>query len=54
MKLPPTQIAKNQLAFDIDGVVADNMSPFLALVRERYNQGLHLRYHHITTFMLSE
>jgi uncharacterized HAD superfamily protein len=50
----PVQIPRNRLAFDIDGVVADIMTPFLALVRERYNQGHHLRYHHITTFMLSE
>ena len=42
------------LAFDIDGVVADIMTTFLALARERYNQGHHLRYEHITTFMLSE
>ncbi len=47
-------IPVNRLAFDIDGVVADIMTTFLALARERYNQGHHLRYEHITTFMLSE
>jgi uncharacterized HAD superfamily protein len=47
-------IPKDQLAFDIDGVVADIMTTFLTLARERYNQGHHLRYEHITTFMLSE
>jgi uncharacterized HAD superfamily protein len=50
----PAPIPRNRLAFDIDGVVADIMTPFLALVRERYNRGHHLRYDHITTFMLSE
>jgi uncharacterized HAD superfamily protein len=50
----PTPIPRDQLAFDIDGVVADIMTTFLALARERYNQGHHLRYEHITTFMLSE
>ncbi len=47
-------IAKNRLAFDIDGVVADIMTTFLALARERYDCGHHLRYEHITTFALSE
>jgi uncharacterized HAD superfamily protein len=50
----PTSIPRDQLAFDIDGVVADIMTTFLDLARERYNQGHHLRYEHITTFMLSE
>jgi uncharacterized HAD superfamily protein len=56
--LPPkpllAQIPLDRLAFDIDGVVADIMTTFLDLVRERYNQGHHLRYDHITTFMLSD
>jgi uncharacterized protein len=47
-------IPKHRLAFDIDGVVADIMTTFLDLARERYNQGHHLRYEHITTFALSE
>ncbi|MFZ5450214.1 MAG: 5' nucleotidase, NT5C type [Thermodesulfobacteriota bacterium] len=50
----PTPIPRDQLAFDIDGVVADIMTTFLTLARERYNQGHHLRVEHITTFMLSE
>jgi uncharacterized HAD superfamily protein len=52
--LLPAPIPRDQLAFDIDGVVADIMTTFLDLARERYNQGHHLRYEHITTFMLSE
>ena len=51
--LPP-QIPLDRLAFDIDGVVADIMTTFLDLVRERYNQGHHLRYEHITTFYLED
>jgi uncharacterized HAD superfamily protein len=54
MKRQLCSISKDHLAFDIDGVVADIMTTFLALARERYNQGHHLRYEHITTFMLSE
>jgi uncharacterized protein len=50
----PPAIPKDQLAFDIDGVVADIMTTFLTLARERYDQGHHLRYEHITTFTLSE
>jgi uncharacterized HAD superfamily protein len=50
----PTQIPRNRLAFDIDGVVADIMTTFLDLVRERYNQGHHFRYEHITTFFLED
>src|SRR5512139_4242555 len=50
----PAPIPKDELAFDIDGVVADIMTTFLALALERYNQGHHLRYEHITTFLLSE
>jgi uncharacterized HAD superfamily protein len=50
----PSQIPRNRLAFDIDGVVADIMTTFLALARERYNQGHHLRYEHITTFYLED
>jgi uncharacterized HAD superfamily protein len=53
-KTLPTQIPRNRLAFDIDGVVADIMTTFLALARERYNQGHHLRYEHITTFYLED
>jgi uncharacterized HAD superfamily protein len=48
------RIPKDRLAFDIDGVVADIMTTFLTLVRERYNQGHHFRYEHITTFYLEE
>jgi len=47
-------LPKDQLAFDIDGVVADIMTTFLALARERYDQGHHLRYEHITTFSLED
>jgi uncharacterized HAD superfamily protein len=50
----PAQIPRNRLAFDIDGVVADIMTTFLALARERYNRGHHLRYEHITTFYLED
>ena len=54
MKRPTRSLPKDQLAFDIDGVVADIMTTFLDLARERYNQGHHLRYEHITTFYLEE
>ncbi len=47
-------IPLNSLAFDIDGVVADIMTTFLELARERYDCGHHLRYEHITTFQLDE
>jgi uncharacterized HAD superfamily protein len=47
-------IPKDRLAFDIDGVVADIMTTFLALARERFDVGHHLRYEHITTFYLEE
>ena len=54
--LPPkpllARLPKDRLAFDIDGVVADIMTTFLDLARERYNRGHHLRYEHITTFAL--
>ena len=50
----PARIPLDRLAFDIDGVVADIMTTFLALARERYNQGHHLRYEHITTFFLED
>src|SRR5512147_2698474 len=50
----PAPIPKDRLAFDIDGVVADIMTTFLALARERYNRGHHLRYEHITTFFLED
>jgi uncharacterized HAD superfamily protein len=48
------RIPRNRLAFDIDGVVADIMTPFLLLARERFDVGHHLRYEDITTFALSE
>ena len=47
-------IPLSSLAFDIDGVVADIMTTFLALARERYDCGHHLRYEHITTFLLED
>ena len=47
-------IPLNSLAFDIDGVVADIMTTFLDLARERYNCGHHLRYEHITAFRLED
>jgi hypothetical protein len=49
----PERIPLDRLAFDIDGVVADIMTTFLDLARERY--GRHgLRYEHITTFYLEQ
>ncbi len=51
-KIP--RIPKDRLAFDIDGVVADIMTTFLNLARQRYDKGHHLRYEHITTFYLEE
>ncbi|MGB8992469.1 MAG: hypothetical protein WCD80_10470 [Desulfobaccales bacterium] len=54
LKRVGASIPRDQLAFDIDGVVADIMTTFLDLVRERYNQGHHLRYEHITTFCLED
>ena len=55
MNIPlPRPLPGNRLAFDIDGVVADIMTTFLDLARERYNQGHHLRYEHITTFYLED
>ena len=50
-KLP--LIPKDGIAFDIDGVVADIMTTFLDLARERYGRE-DLRYEHITTFFLEE
>jgi hypothetical protein len=47
-------IPRDRLAFDIDGVVADIMTTFLDLARERFDVGHHLRYEHITTFSLKE
>jgi len=47
------QIPLDRLAFDIDGVVADIMTTFLDLARERYGRE-HLRYEHITTFFLED
>ncbi len=47
-------IPKDRLAFDIDGVVADIMTTFLDLARQRFDVGHHLRYEHITTFYLEE
>lgn len=46
-------IPKDRVAFDIDGVVADIMTTFLEMARDRYGRG-HLRYEHITTFFLEE
>ncbi|MGA9754328.1 MAG: hypothetical protein WBV23_04215, partial [Desulfobaccales bacterium] len=54
MTRPTRSFPKDQLAFDIDGVVADIMTTFLDLARERYNQGHQLRYEHITTFYLED
>jgi uncharacterized HAD superfamily protein len=51
---PPPGIPRDRLAFDIDGVVADIMTTFLTLVRERYDIGHHFRYEHITTFALAD
>ena len=48
------RIPLDALAFDIDGVVADIMTTFLDLARERYDRGHHLRYEHITTFYLED
>ena len=50
----PERIPLDRLAFDIDGVVADIMTTFLDLARERFNCGHHLRYEHITTFRLED
>ncbi len=49
-----TFIPKDRLAFDIDGVVADIMTTFLDLARQRFDVGHHLRYEHITTFYLED
>ena len=46
-------IPLDRLAFDIDGVVADIMTTFLEMARDRYGRD-HLRYEHITTFHLGE
>ncbi len=51
-KLP--YISRDSLAFDIDGVVADIMTTFLTLARERYDCGDHLRYEDLTTFSLED
>jgi uncharacterized protein len=51
-KLP--SIPLDSLAFDIDGVVADIMTTFLTLARERYDCGHHLRYEQITAFRLED
>ncbi len=48
------RIPTDSLAFDIDGVVADIMTTFLTMARERFDVGHHLRYEHITTFQLDE
>ena len=49
----PGGIPLDRLAFDIDGVVADIMTTFLNLARERH--GPHpFVYEHITTFKLEE
>jgi uncharacterized HAD superfamily protein len=46
-------IPLDRLAFDIDGVVADIMTTFLDLAKERYGR-FHLRYEQITTFFLED
>lgn len=46
-------IPLDRLAFDIDGVVADIMTTFLDLAKERYGR-VHLRYEQITTFFLED
>lgn len=46
-----TKIDPRQLAFDIDGVVADIMSTFIAVAKERYNIH-HVRYDDIVEFDL--
>jgi hypothetical protein len=51
---PYPRIPLDQVAFDIDGVVADIMTTFLDLAREKYGRGHHLRYEHITTFRLED
>ena len=48
------RIPLDSLAFDIDGVVADIMTTFLELARERYNCGHHLRYQDLTAFRLED
>ncbi len=53
-KTLPPQIPRNRLAFDIDGVVADIMTTFLTLVRERYDRGHQFRYEDLTTFFLED
>jgi uncharacterized protein len=45
------KIDPRQLAFDIDGVVADIMSTFIAVAKERYNIH-HIRYDDIVEFDL--
>jgi uncharacterized HAD superfamily protein len=45
------KINSRQLAFDIDGVVADIMSAFISLANDRYNIN-HLRYDDIVEFDL--
>ncbi len=47
-------IPLDRLAFDIDGVVADIMTTFLELARERYNCGHHLHYEDLTAFRLED
>jgi hypothetical protein len=47
-------LLRESLAFDIDGVVADIMTTFLELARERYDVGHHLSCAHMTTFQLEE
>jgi 5'(3')-deoxyribonucleotidase len=52
-RAPVPAIPKDAVAFDIDGVVADIMSTFLALARERYGRE-NLRYEDINTFYLED
>jgi uncharacterized HAD superfamily protein len=53
LNISRSRIPKDRLAFDIDGVVADIMTTFLDMARDRYGRG-HLRYEHITTFFLED
>lgn len=51
VKQTVSKIDPRHLAFDIDGVVADIMTTFISLARERYNLH-HLRYDDIVEFDL--
>ena len=52
MKQPPEgRINPGEIAFDIDGVVADTMEVFIALAHERYSL-MHLRKEDISCYNL--